>query len=321
MTDAQLDVARRHEAAWARELGYPAPNTRFVKGRIEYLDEAGIPDASVDVVISNCVLNLSAEKPRCLRQVHRALADGGEFLFSGACSLVCLFVVVLFVFAGRASVLSSSGGVRAGPTAGREARASPHSPSNQPQPPTKTTDVYSDRRLPAAARTHEVALGECLGGALYVNDFLELARAAGFSDGARALAAESIEVHDAELNAVLGGAKFYSVTFRCAVLPAKNNQCAGLGVVDVLGMCLFFCSGYFFVLVVALFFQHLPAPPSHTKTKKAVQAAARARRATARGLWPDGHVPRHRPRRGARMCVFCLVGCARLCVFPVACTV
>jgi hypothetical protein len=55
MTDAQLDVARRHEAAWAAELGYKAPNTRFVKGRIEYLDEAALPNDSVDVVISKWV--------------------------------------------------------------------------------------------------------------------------------------------------------------------------------------------------------------------------------------------------------------------------
>lgn len=52
MTDAQLDVACAHEAAWASELGYSKPNTRFVKGRVEYLDEAGVADASVDVVIS-----------------------------------------------------------------------------------------------------------------------------------------------------------------------------------------------------------------------------------------------------------------------------
>jgi hypothetical protein len=39
--------------------------------------------------------------------------------------------------------------------------------------------VYCDRRLPEAARTHEVALGECLGGALYVNDFLGLCKKVG----------------------------------------------------------------------------------------------------------------------------------------------
>ncbi len=42
--------------------------------------------------------------------------------------------------------------------------------------PPAAADVYCDRRLPEEARTHEVALGECLGGALYVNDFVRLAR-------------------------------------------------------------------------------------------------------------------------------------------------
>ncbi|GBF94952.1 arsenite methyltransferase [Raphidocelis subcapitata] len=172
MTDAQLDVARRHEAAWAADLGYDKPNTRFLKGRIEYLEEAGLEAGSVDVVISNCVINLSPEKERCLREVYRVLAPGGEMFFS---------------------------------------------------------DVYSDRRLPEAARRHEVALGECLGGALYVNDFLSLCKQVGFSDP-RVLAAEPIEVHDAELEGVLGGAKFYSVTFRLFKLPGLlEPQCEEYG--------------------------------------------------------------------------------------------
>jgi hypothetical protein len=42
MTAPQLDVARRHASAWAEHLGYPAPNMRFINGRIEALGEAGI---------------------------------------------------------------------------------------------------------------------------------------------------------------------------------------------------------------------------------------------------------------------------------------
>lgn len=67
---------------FSRSLGYSKPNMRFVKGLIEYLDEAGIPDSSVDLVISNCVVNLSPDKPRVLQEVFRVLADGGEFYFS-----------------------------------------------------------------------------------------------------------------------------------------------------------------------------------------------------------------------------------------------
>jgi arsenite methyltransferase len=68
----------------------------------------------VDIIISNCVVNLSPDKLSVLREAYRVLAEGGEFYFS---------------------------------------------------------DVYCDRRIPQAIRTHEVLLGECLAGALYVNDF------------------------------------------------------------------------------------------------------------------------------------------------------
>lgn len=56
---------------------------RFVKGAIEQLDAAGIAAGSVDVIISNCVINLSPDKPAVLRQAFRALAEGGEVYFSG----------------------------------------------------------------------------------------------------------------------------------------------------------------------------------------------------------------------------------------------
>lgn len=71
-------------------------------------------------------------------------------------------------------------------------------------------------RLPVEATTHEVLVGECLGGALYVNDFLKLARAAGFAPP-RMLVSEEVTVGEGELKALLGDARFYSVTFRCVV--------------------------------------------------------------------------------------------------------
>lgn len=69
-------------AEFSRSLGYSKPNMRFLKGEIENLDQAGILDSSVDLVISNCVVNLSPDKPRILREVFRVLAEGGEFYFS-----------------------------------------------------------------------------------------------------------------------------------------------------------------------------------------------------------------------------------------------
>merc|ERR1711862_985761 len=89
-------------------------NLRFVKGYIEFLNKAGIEPNSIDIVISNCVINLSPDKPRVLKEVYNVLRDGGELFFS---------------------------------------------------------DVYCSRRLPSHIRNHEVLLGECLGGALYIEDF------------------------------------------------------------------------------------------------------------------------------------------------------
>jgi arsenite methyltransferase len=73
MTDEMLALAREN----AREAG--VENVEFHKG---YIEEIPLPDASVDVVISNCVINLSGDKPRILREVARVLRPGGRFAVS-----------------------------------------------------------------------------------------------------------------------------------------------------------------------------------------------------------------------------------------------
>jgi arsenite methyltransferase len=73
MTDEMLALARAN----AEQAG--ASNVEFVKGHIE---EIPLPDASVDVVISNCVINLSGDKPQVLREVARVLKPGGRFAVS-----------------------------------------------------------------------------------------------------------------------------------------------------------------------------------------------------------------------------------------------
>jgi len=82
MTDAQLDVARAHEAWHAERFGYEKPNTRFVKGYLEQLGELDLEPGSFDLIISNCVINLCTDKPEVFRQAHRLLKPGGELYFS-----------------------------------------------------------------------------------------------------------------------------------------------------------------------------------------------------------------------------------------------
>jgi SAM-dependent methyltransferase len=73
MTDEMLELARAN----AREAG--VENVEFVKG---YIEEIPLPDASVDVVISNCVINLSADKRTVIAEVSRVLRPGGRFAVS-----------------------------------------------------------------------------------------------------------------------------------------------------------------------------------------------------------------------------------------------
>jgi ubiquinone/menaquinone biosynthesis C-methylase UbiE len=73
MTDEMLELAVRNAAEAA------VPNVRFLKG---FIEDIPLPDDSVDVVISNCVINLSADKPQVLREVARVLRPGGRFAVS-----------------------------------------------------------------------------------------------------------------------------------------------------------------------------------------------------------------------------------------------
>ena len=70
MTDDMLKLARENQ----RKAG--ATNVEFLKGEIEQIP---LPDNSVDVIISNCIINLSADKDRVLREAFRVLEPGGRF--------------------------------------------------------------------------------------------------------------------------------------------------------------------------------------------------------------------------------------------------
>lgn len=171
MTDEQLQTARAHINSYTKALGYPKANLKFQKGYIEFLDKAGIEPNSMDMVISNCVINLSPDKARVIKGVFDSLKEGGELYFS---------------------------------------------------------DVYCDRRLPEEVQNHDVLLGECLGGALYVEDFKRICQKVGFTDP-RALAAAPIEVHDPELKELCGNAKFFSITYRCFKLSSLETLCEDYG--------------------------------------------------------------------------------------------
>ena len=169
-TPEQLAVAERH-LDWHRErFGYARPNVRFVNGDIERLDELPLR-GGFDVIVSNCVINLVADKGAVFRAAHALLREGGELHFA---------------------------------------------------------DVYADRRLPAHLREDPVLHGECLSGALYWGDFLSLARAAGFADP-RLLTDRPIEIEDRAIRAKLGGARFFSATWRLFRLEGLEPACEDYG--------------------------------------------------------------------------------------------
>ena len=171
MTDAQLAVANEH-IEWHREkFAYAQSNVEFKKGYIEKLDELGLADNSFDIVISNCVINLSTDKQAVLNEVHRVLKPGGEFYFS---------------------------------------------------------DVYADRRVPEALVNDPVLYGECLSGALYWNDFQNLARSCGFVDP-RLVEDRPLAIENDEIEKVIGHISFFSATYRLWKLAGLEPACEDYG--------------------------------------------------------------------------------------------
>jgi arsenite methyltransferase len=169
MTEEQLTVAQRHHPFHCDAFGFD--NVRFQHGYIERLDELGLDAGSFDVIVSNCVVNLSPDKDAVLRGVHRLLKSGGEFYFS---------------------------------------------------------DVYADRRVPAAVRNDPVLYGECLGGALYWNDFLRLAQRHGFADP-RLTDDRPLAITDPALAARTGNVRFFSATYRLFKLDGLESACEDYG--------------------------------------------------------------------------------------------
>lgn len=171
MTDEQLAVAELHIDWHMRTFGYPTRNVRFLKGYIEKLSELELAPGSFDVIVSNCVINLSIDKLAVLCGAFDLLKPGGELFFA---------------------------------------------------------DVYCDRRLSDAVRADPLLYGECLGGALYWNDFLPMAKRAGFLDP-RLVTSRPITVENEAMRAKLGQAKFFSATYRLFKLEGLESACEDYG--------------------------------------------------------------------------------------------
>lgn len=82
MTAEQLEVAERHIDYHRQKFSYRKSNVSFHMGYIEHLDELDLPANSFDLIVSNCVINLSPDKEAVLQQAYRLLKPGGELYFS-----------------------------------------------------------------------------------------------------------------------------------------------------------------------------------------------------------------------------------------------
>ena len=165
MTDEQIQVAQRHIDYHTNKFGHHEPNVEFVRGYIEDLEGAGIKNNSVDVVVSNCVINLSPNKERVFSEIFRVLKPGGELYFS---------------------------------------------------------DVFSSRRIPKELKEDSVFVGECLGGALYTEDFRRILSKLGCQDY-RLTSRSRISLHNPEMEKKAGLIEFYSMTVRAFKLDLEDR--------------------------------------------------------------------------------------------------
>lgn len=171
MTDEQLAIANRHLDYHAQLFSYKKSNVEFRKGYIEKLNELDLDDQSFDVIVSNCVINLSPDKLAVLNQAWRLLKPGGELYFS---------------------------------------------------------DVYADRRVDESLKNDPELYGECLSGALYWNDFLNLAKQAGFADP-RLVEDRPLTIENESIQKRLGATRFYSATYRLFKLDQLEPACEDYG--------------------------------------------------------------------------------------------
>jgi SAM-dependent methyltransferase len=165
MTPQQLEVAKRHHEFHARAFGHARSNVEFRLGDLADLAALGIGDTSMDVVVSNCVLNLVPDKRRAFAEILRVLRPGGELYFS---------------------------------------------------------DVFTDRRLSRELLADPVLVGECLAGAMYIEDFRRLLAELGVAD-ARVCARSVIALTEPAVERKIGFTHFTSMTWRAFKLPLEDR--------------------------------------------------------------------------------------------------
>lgn len=175
MTDNQLQIAKKHIRTQMQVFGYDKSNVEFHKGYIENLQSIGIADNSIDIVISNCVINLSPNKNKVFSEIFRVLKPGGELYFS---------------------------------------------------------DVFSTRRVLMHLKNDPVLYGECLAGALYIEDFRRLLREIGILDF-RTVSKAKITLDDVEIEAKAGMIDFYSMTIRAFKLFSLEDICEDYGQIAI----------------------------------------------------------------------------------------
>ena len=159
MNKDQLAVAQKYQDEMAKRAGFS--NTEFIEGYIEDLESSGIEDCSIDVVISNCVINLSPAKEEVFREVWRVLKPGGELYFS---------------------------------------------------------DIFADRRVPDEINKDPLLLGECMGGAMYIEDFRRLMRRVGWEDF-RYVSSRTSVIDNRAIERLTEGIGYTSRTVRAFKLP------------------------------------------------------------------------------------------------------
>jgi len=170
MTENQINVAKKHQTAQTKRFEYEKINTNFIHDYIENIDKHFEPN-SIDIITSNCVINLLEDKKEILKKVYNLLREGGEFYFS---------------------------------------------------------DVYADRILPKHIRENKILHGECLGGALYKNDFIRYAIEAGFVEP-RVVSKKDIEITDKDVQKLVGKTKFCSITYRLWKIDGLDFVCEDYG--------------------------------------------------------------------------------------------